>query len=80
VLDALVHRQDRQVTAATQAPVVEHLLQAAHDRRRPVGQGHHPIDEIRPRQMQALFGNALAHMGEEAIGLRAQQLDDVAHD
>ena len=80
MLDALVDRQYRQVAAAAQAAMVEHLLKAAQHRRRTVRESDYAVDEIRARQLQAGFRDALADVAQQAFGLGAQQLDDVAHD
>ena len=53
MLDALVDGQDRQVAGAGEAAVVEHLLQVAKHRDRPVAVDHHAIDEIGPRKVSA---------------------------
>ena len=50
MLDALVDRQDREVSGAAQPAVVEHLLQVAEHGHRAVALHEHPVDEVRPRQ------------------------------
>ncbi len=66
MLDALVHGQDRDVAGATQAARVVHGLEAGQHARRPIRERHDPIVEVRPRQMQGLLRDRLAHVLEQA--------------
>ena len=69
VLDPLVNRQDRQVARSTEATVVEHLLQVAKDRHRPVAVDQDTVYEVRPRQAQAGALDRLALVVEEEVSL-----------
>ena len=51
MLDALVHGQDGDVAGAGQAPVADHLLQAAQHGDGTVGRGVDAVHEVRARQM-----------------------------
>ena len=78
MLDALIHRQDRDVPRAGKPPVTEQRLQARQDPRRPVRRSDAAIEEIRPRQVQAGRGDTgtsviqqrrvLPEDGHDAVG------------
>ncbi len=55
VLDALVHGQNREITGAGQAALVEHAMQIGEDTRVAVGRAEDAVDEIRAGQVEALF-------------------------
>ena len=73
MLHALVHRQDGEIAGAGQAAVAEQGRQRAQDPRAPVAHHPDPVDEIGPRQVQALLGEPFALVVQQVIGLRAQQ-------
>ena len=71
MLDTLIDRQDRDEAGAAQATGVEHLLQRAEYARIAVGLRVQAIDEIRPREMQAVARDGLALVLQEpGIGAR----------
>jgi hypothetical protein len=76
VLDPLVDREDREVTGARQAPVVEHRAEVADRGHAAVGVEHHPLDEVRARQMQVLGTDRLAAVLQQALGVIAEQIGD----
>ncbi len=73
MLDALVDRQDRQIAGAGQAPVVVHRGQVAEHLRGPIGLHEHSVDEIRAGQLEAFGGDARGVVGEQVLGVVAQQ-------
>ena len=77
VLDALVDREDRHVAGATQAPVVVERLEAAQHLRRAVAVHQHALDVVGARQREVVGGDALRHVGEQRVGLFAEEGLDV---
>ena len=71
MLHPLVHRQDGEVAGAGQAAVAEQGGQGTQDPRGPVAHHPDPVDEIRPRQVQALLGEARAFVSQQVVGLGA---------
>ena len=65
MLDALVDRQDRDVTGACQAPGVQHRLQRGQDARRSVRQPVRAIHVVGTWQQEAVLRNRLALVLEE---------------
>ena len=81
VLDALIHRKDRNVTGAAEATVVEQRLEAPHDLRRTVGAGDDIGYKIGPGQRKQVAPDAFAFVVQQIRGLLAQQAHNVSgHD
>ena len=72
MLDALVHRQDRDVPGATEAAMTEQAVQIAEDAVVAVGHGKNPVNEIRPGNVQPVLRNFRAFEIEEIIRLVAE--------
>src|SRR5712692_4933040 len=59
MLNALIDRQDRNVSRARQPPVIQQRLQRTQDRRRPIGLRANAVDKIRSGQMKLALRNRL---------------------
>ena len=59
MLNALVDRQDRNVSRAGQPPMIQQGLQRPQDRRRPIGLRTNAVDKIRPGQMKLALRDRL---------------------
>src|SRR5205085_10480753 len=57
MFDALVYGQDRNVTSAREAAVVEETLQGTKYARRPVGNAPHTVHEVWAGQVQVVFSD-----------------------
>ena len=79
VFNTLIHRQDRQIAAAGQTPVAEHLLQAAQHRHAAVAGDKHTVNKIGPWHVQRFLGDGFAHVAEQMVGFGAQNFGDVRH-
>ena len=79
VLDALVDGQDRDVAGAAQAAVIEQRLQARSTRVGRSDDRWSAVDEVGPRQVEALFGNGLAAVLEQGDRVCSQDLFDGSH-
>jgi hypothetical protein len=74
VLDALIHREDRQIPGAGEAPGAEDLLEIAQYGDRSITVDKHPIDKIRSGQVHLGSGDALALVAEQGLGIIAEQV------
>ena len=72
VLDALIHRQDGDITGFAQAAVVKKGLQIPQGGGVTVRNPHYPVHKIRSRQMQLFFRYGFTFMVEKRIGLIPQ--------
>ena len=79
VLDPLVDRQDGEVARARETALGEESLQAPHDPGAAVLRGDHAVDVVRSGQVQGLARYRPAGVGEERLGLGAEQSNDVGH-
>jgi len=57
MLDALIDRENRHVACAGKAAVAKQALEIGQHAHITVGNCPHAIDEVRPREVQALLGN-----------------------
>jgi hypothetical protein len=78
MLDTLIDRQDRYVTGACKAAVIEHRLQLAEHRHRPVRIEVNALDEIRPRQVER-FLRDFALVLQQSGGIGSKDLFDGGH-
>ena len=77
MLDALVHRQDRQIAGVGQAPrTAVEPLQIAQHLRLAVGQPPRPIGMIGAGKDELLFPDAFADIGQKAVRILAEEADD----
>ena len=79
VLDALIHRQNRQITATGETAAVEQRLHIAHHHRAAIHIAHNAADIICPRQMQLFTGNTGAGVAEQIVCFTAEEGLDVGH-
>src|SRR4030095_15123311 len=77
VLDALVDRQNRDVTSAAQSAVIDHRLQAAEHGRRPIREAINSLDVVAARQMQRIPWNGLALVLQKTGGFTAEDFFDL---
>ena len=77
MLDPLVDRQDRQVPGATEAAVVEQLLQVAQNRHGPVAVDEDPVDKVRSGERELVALDRLALVAEQGVSLVPERLADV---
>src|SRR5438552_2718505 len=77
VLDALIDRQDGQVARTREPPVVKHSSEVAQYLRPAISRHHDTVYEVGPWQMQHLFGNGSALIGQQRFGFVAEDLLDV---
>ena len=73
VLDALVDRQDRHVAGARQAPVVEQRLEIAQHGWAAIGLRRHPVNEVRPWQVELIARDGGARVIEQVFGLISER-------
>ena len=76
VLDPLVHRQDREVAGPGEPPVRVQALEIAQHPRMPVRRTEHGIDVVRARGPDARGRDAVADVGEQIVGLGAEEFAD----
>ena len=69
VLDALIHGQDRDIARAAQPSVGENPLQTAQRTDAAVGFGPDAVHGVGSRQVQRLFVDGAAYVGEVVAGL-----------
>jgi len=74
VLDALVDRQDGDVAGAAEAPVVEDFLHRPEDLGAAVGVFPDAVYEVGAGEVELVFGNGLAFVVEQVLGLVAEVL------
>ena len=79
MLDALIDRQDRHVTGAAEAAVIEQRLQPAEHVDRAVRVEVDTLDEIRTGQVQRFFRD-LALVLQQSGGLGSEDLFYGGHD
>ena len=72
MLDALVNRQDRDVTGAGKATVIVDLLQTADHLRIAIAIHPDTLGEVRTRQRQVLLGNGRGIVVQEVVGFGAE--------
>jgi hypothetical protein len=80
VLDALIHRQNRQVSAASEATVTVDALQVDQDARLAVGGAEDVADVIGTRQVNVIAGNPLAGEIQKIVSLVTKVLGDSIDD
>ena len=73
MLDPLIHREDREVAGAREAPGRVDPLEVDEHLRVPVGAAEAGVDLIGRRDPDLLFRDPLAGEGEEALGLVAEE-------
>ena len=61
------------------AGLIVDRLQVAQHVRATVGVAHHPVDEVRPGQVEALLVETATGVIEQAVGLVAQQFGNIGH-
>ena len=79
VLDPLVDRQDREVAGAGEAAARERPVQRTEHVHRTVRRHQHPVDEVRPGEVQQLAGDAGAGVVERDGALAERLADGVDH-
>ncbi len=79
VFDALIDRKNGDVAGATESSGIEQVRQVTEHLRRPVAGLEDPIDEVRTWEVQLIGGNTFTLVFEKALGVVAQQADDVGH-
>lgn len=65
VLDALIDRQNRQITGSAQTTMIEKRLQIAQDVRIAIGLHEHAVHEIGAWQFETFLGNAATGMAQQ---------------
>src|SRR5262249_33180167 len=76
VLDALIDGQDRHISGAGEAAVIDERLQARQDARGTVGARIDTLDVVGTRRVQQLFRDRLALVLEEVRRVSAENLLD----
>ena len=76
MLDALVNRQDREITGAAQPAMSHDALQVAQHAVIAVGDGIKPVHHVRPGKMQAFLGDFRVVEVKQRLGFVAEQLCD----
>ena len=74
MLNALVHRQNRDITAAAESPGIDDLLKIPQNRRRTIRAHEHSIHKIRPGEMQYIFAEALGLVGQQTVRFGTKQV------
>ena len=80
VLDALVDRQNRDVSGPGEPPVIEQRLQARQHARRPIGDAVDALDVVGPGKMQRLFRDGLALILKQARRFVSENFFDLRTD
>lgn len=79
MLDPLIHRKDRDISGAAEAPVVENRLKAPQYLWIPIRGCHHAVNEVGAGKVQSFPGEPGSVVGEEALGLRSEKVFDAAN-
>ena len=79
MFDALIHRQDGNVTGAGETAVAEQALQAADDAVVAVGDAPNLVQEVRAGKVQPLLRDFGVLEVKERVGLVAEKLCNVCH-
>ena len=78
MLDALVDGEDREVTGAGEAPVIEERLEAAEHPGRAVADRVDPRHEVRAGKVQLRLRDGFALVFEQVVGVVAQDRLELA--
>ena len=78
MLDALIHRQNREVPGAAEAPVEKHAVKIVEHPQIPIGNRVNTVDEIRAGQVQPLLGNFGIFKAKQRFRFGSQELFDCA--
>ena len=79
MLNALVHRENGNVTCIAQPPVPKETLQVDQHARTPIACQKCLLNEIRRGEMERFFGNTLALIIEKQTGRFTQQIGNGFH-
>jgi hypothetical protein len=74
VLDPLVDREKGEVPGPGETAGIVHTLQVHQYLSVPVGVDERPVDEVRPRQVEAVAGDPLALVVEETFAIACEEL------
>src|SRR2546426_771724 len=77
MFDALIDRQNRDVSRSCESSVADERLKASQHARGTVRAAIDAIDVIRTRQVEAFFGDRLALMPEQDFGFLSEDLFDI---
>lgn len=76
MLNALIHRQDRQITSTAEPARIEKLSHTSQHLRRAIRGNKNLIKEVRPRQMQSFLGDP-GLIGQKIPAVAERLFDDV---
>jgi hypothetical protein len=76
VFHALVHRKDREIAGTGESPGIGHAVEVVDHALISVAGGEDSVHKIRSGQVEEVFGDGLARMAEEGVGLVSEERGD----